>query len=340
MKKAFDQVSNHIKDLNFNELSMYLRETGARKFYARVCAIASLYTTGLYKEKYNSVQEWAEEEFGWNRKQVERYRDAYFTLLNLDGASNWTHLPVNELQCRTLASFDFDTKELKEAWSIIDRAVCEGARLTGKLIEEVCSAKIDTLRLEEPGQYEAVMRQISPGEAEISGDSLLGYRPDVPFCPNLLDWKENANPHLPEYIPEGKVMVVNVRGFENFCEWAAERMDLDFLIIADFPVEYEEKEMPPNVWPGIIATSRDDFEKALQIFSNTWSQKKWLWVNLREPVFDIRINAEWVVVREVFDPGSLGEILRDTQDIYILPGSVEKFNRIPEKSFEITKVIS
>ena len=98
--------------------------------------------------------------------------------------------------------------------------------------------------------------------------------------------------------------------------------------------------MPPNVWPGMVVTSRDGFEKALQVFSNTWSQKKWLWVNLREPVFDIRINAEWVVVREVFDPGSLGEILRDTQDIYILPGSVEKFNRIPEKSFEITKVIS
>lgn len=339
MKRVFDKVSDEIRHLNLTELSLYLTQASAKKFYARACSIHLLYTTGKYKEKFNSVQEWAEEEFGWNRKQVERYRDAHDLLTELDSVSNWTHLPINELQCRALASFDFDTKELREAWRVIDKAVCEGARLTGKLIEQVCSAKIDNLQLEEPEQYEAVMRQISPQSAEHSEETSLDFRPEIEFCPSVLDWKENPHANLPGFVPQHKVLVANVRGFEQFCQWAAERMDLDFLVLADFHMEYEEKEIPPNIWPGIVATSQDDFEKALYTFSNTWSPRKWLWLNLREPVHSVQVNADWVVVREFYNLASLGEILRDTQEVYFMPGAIEKHNRIPEKTFGITKAV-
>lgn len=338
MKRLFHKVSNEICNLSLAELSQYLTASSAKRFYARAGAIHLLYTTGKYKEKFNSVQEWAEEEFGWNRKQVERYRDAYDLLIKLDHVSNWTHLPINELQCRALASFDFDTKELREAWRVVDKAVCEGARLTGKLIEQVCSAKIDNLQLEEPEQYEAVMRQISPQSAEYSEETSLDYRPEINFCPSVLDWKERPHACLPGFVPQHKVLVVNARGFEEICQWAAERMDLNFFVLADFPQEYEEKEMPPNVWPGAVATSQDDFEKALHVFSNTWSPKKWLWVNLREPVHSVQINADWVAVKEFYNLASLGEILRDTQEVYFMPGAIEKHNRPPEKTFGFLKV--
>lgn len=340
MKRTFDEVTAELRNLKITEISEYITTTSAKKFYAKVVGIAEIYNSGQYKNLYTSVQEWAEVEFGWNRKQVERYRSAYALLTRLDSVSNWTHLPVNELQCRTLEEYDFDTWALREAWSAVEEAVEAGARLTGKLIEQACSAMVGSIERNDPDHYEQVVQQIRPEREAFSEHTVLEFRPEIPFAPSVLDWKENPGAELPPFVPENKVLVVNARNFSAVCKWAACRMDLDFLVICDFPGEYEEKEVPPNVWPGIAVNGQEGFENALDTFSKTWSPCKWLWVNLREPVGRIQVNADWVAIREFHDLSSLGEILRDTQEVFILPEVIQRHNKIPSKSLGILKEIA
>ncbi len=337
MKKVFDEVSAEIRNLQVTQLSEYITRTSAKKFYAKVVSIAKLYNSGQYREKYNSVQDWAEAEFGWNRKQVERYRSAHDLLTKLDNVSNWTHLPVNELQCRILIEFDFDTGTLREVWAAVEEAITSGSRLTGKLIEQACSAMVGSIERGDPGHYKEIVQQIRPEKNELPEHTVLEYRPEILFAPSVMDWKENPGEELPAFVPQSKVLVINARDFPAICEWAACRMDLDFLVICDFPGEYEEKEMPPNVWPGIAVNGQEGFENALDTFSKTWSPSKWIWVNLRQPIGQVLINADWVAVREFHDLQSLGEILRDTQNVYILPDAVQRHNKIPSKTFGILK---
>ena len=332
MKKIFDEVSGEVRNLQVSELSAYITKTSAKKFYAKVVCIAELYNSGRYKEQHNSVQEWAEAEFGWNRKQVERYRAAYDLLTRLDHVSNWTHLPINELQCRTLAEFDFETGDLRQVWEAVERAIEGGAKLTGKLIEQISGAMVGSIEKSDPARFEEVVQEITQPQFEEPG--VLEYRPEIPFAPSLLDWKENPEASLPGFVPEGKVLVINGRNFQMICQWAACRMDLDFLVLCDFPSEYEEREIPPNVWPGLIVTSQAGLDEAVTTFSKVWSPNKWIWVNLREPVTNVQINADWVVIREFCDLYSLGEILRDTQEAYIMPDAIHRHNRIPRKITE------
>lgn len=106
--------------------------------WTNVCElVAEVHSSGIYKEKYSTVEEWAEKAFGWDRTKVYRLIEA--CRVNNTLVANWQQggiKPNNESQIRYLTNKNLETDDIVAVWQNVSKKVEKGEKLTAKLVQQ------------------------------------------------------------------------------------------------------------------------------------------------------------------------------------------------------------
>jgi len=135
-KEGFKQILESTAGLTLEEHTLMMANVMQRSYYELSAHLYMVKTHEKYKEKYETIEQWAGEEFNWSRQRVYEYLDAFeITTKLLQFVPKI--LPANDFQARSLKGLDID--DLREAWDIVQQRVSDGEKLTAGLISRTVS---------------------------------------------------------------------------------------------------------------------------------------------------------------------------------------------------------
>lgn len=129
----FKSLEDQFTGMTLDEHADAIYQDNLSTFLNTLMHINLVHTHEKYKEKYKTIEEWAQDSFGWNRQRIYEYLQAYKVISVLEGI-NCTLLPANDYQARQLAKLDAD--DIRDVWSVVESQVNDGAKLTGTLVQQ------------------------------------------------------------------------------------------------------------------------------------------------------------------------------------------------------------
>lgn len=179
----------YFKSLEEQFVGMTLEEHGEaiyndnlNTFLNTITHIQLVHSHEKYKQKYKTIEDWAIEEFGWNRQRIYEYLQAYNVIVILQGI-NCELLPANDYQARQLSKLDVD--DVRDAWSMVENEVKSGKKLTGTLVQQA----VKLIKTE--GFEEAQVEDISAKKAKPQ------KKTDEELAAELFDTEGNIIPDKP-----------------------------------------------------------------------------------------------------------------------------------------------
>lgn len=127
-------VSYEKKILSFSlaEHEAAMNESMQNTYVELACHIATVHAGEKYKESYDSIEDWAEDAFGWSRQRIYEFLKTY-KVLDTMRSQKFKHLPANESHARALASLDVD--DLRDIWTKVEEDIEAGERITASYLK-------------------------------------------------------------------------------------------------------------------------------------------------------------------------------------------------------------